>query len=159
MSTEKISPHSTLADRYLLFSLGKEDYGMPLLTVREVIAIPNVTPIPHSPAHFLGLMNLRGQVISVLDLRQKLGIKPSATGEASVIICDLAPLCLGVVVDSINSVLAPAADAISPAPDGHVAKNLDYITGVCRNGEKLVLLVDVAKALSVEDLRSIKQAA
>lgn len=146
-------------ERYLLFSLGKEDYAMPLLTVREVIAIPNVTPIPHSPSHFLGLMNLRGQVISVLDLRQKLGIKPNESGEESVIICDLAPLCLGVVVDSINSVLAPSEGSISDPPDSKVARNVDYLTGVCRNGDKLVLLVDIAKALSVEDVRAIKRAA
>ncbi|MBS1962307.1 MAG: purine-binding chemotaxis protein CheW [Bdellovibrionales bacterium] len=150
---------SNSTERFLLFSLGKEDYGMPLLTVREVIAIPNVTPIPHSPSHFLGLMNLRGQVISVLDLRQKLGIKPTGSGEASVIICDLAPLCLGVVVDSINSVLAPEEGSISDPPDSKVARNVEYITGVCRNGDKLVLLVDISKALSVEDVRAIKKAA
>lgn len=145
-------------DRYLAFSLGKETYGIPLLTVREVIAVPSFTPIPQTPAHFLGLMNLRGQVISVLDLRQKLGIKPTPESEASVIICDLSPLCLGVVVDSIDSVLTPAADSVSPPPEAS-GRSLAYLSAVCRSGEKLVLLIDIAKALDVEDLRVARRAA
>jgi purine-binding chemotaxis protein CheW len=86
-------------NRYLSFSLGTEEYAIPLLAVKEVIAMPEFTSVPYTPSHFLGIMNLRGQVISVMDLRKKLGIKPGSTAETAVIICDLSPLCIGVVVD------------------------------------------------------------
>jgi purine-binding chemotaxis protein CheW len=153
MSTEKNDADSR-GSRYLSFTLGTEDYSIPLLSVREVIAVPEITPVPSTPAHFLGIMNLRGQVISIIDLRQKLGIKPQNSADAAVIICDLTPLCIGVVVDSINSVLSPSDSEISEKPDIQSNRNTDYITGVFRSGNKLVLMLDVAKALSVEDLRS-----
>lgn len=143
--------------RFLSFSLGKEQYAIPLLSVKEVIAVPEITPIPHTPPHFLGLMNLRGQVISVIDLRHKLGIKSETGAETSIIICDLDPLCVGVVVDSINSVLAPEPSQISEPPPVQSTKNVDYITGVCKIEQDLVVLLHIGKALSVEDMRHIKQ--
>ncbi len=140
-------------NRYLSFALGEEDYAIPLLSVKEVIAVPEITPIPFSPSHFLGIMNLRGQVISVIDLRAKLQVKAVKSAETAIIICDLSPLCLGVVVDSINSVLAPTADELSGRPDIQSQKNPDYITHVCRRDKKLILFLDVAKTLGVEDLQ------
>jgi len=150
-------------NRYLGFSLGSEEFGIPLLDVKEVIAMPEITAIPQTPPYFLGIMNLRGQVISVLDLRHKLGIKPNNSNETSIIVCDLNPLCLGVVVDSINSVLSPKPEEISPKPDVYQGKtNSDFITGVYRKQDCLVLFLDIAKSLSVEDhiaLAKTKQAA
>jgi purine-binding chemotaxis protein CheW len=141
--------------RHLGFSLGAEDYAIPLLCVKEVIAVPEVTPIPFTPPHFKGIMNLRGQVISVIDLRTKLGIKPQNTSENAVIICDLQSVCLGVVVDSINSVLSPAENELSGKPDIMNSKASEYITHVYRKDKKLILFLDIAKALSVEDLLAI----
>ena len=140
-------------DRYLSFSLGSEGYGIPLLSVKEVIAVPEITPIPFTPAHFLGIMNLRGQVISVIDLRAKLGIKPTATSETAVIICNMESLCLGVVVDSINSVIAPTPQEVSERPNVQSSKNTDFITSVYRKDKELILLLDIAKALDFEDFQ------
>lgn len=146
---------SRKGERYLSFSLGGEEYAIALLAVKEVIAVPEVTPIPFTPPHFLGIMNLRGQVISVIDFRAKLGIKPAATSETAVIICDLSPLCLGVVVDSINSVVAPIEKDIAEKPTIQSSRNTEYITGVFKRDKSLVLLIDLAKALSVEDLQAM----
>ncbi len=140
-------------NRYLSFTLGEEDYAIPLLSVKEVIAVPEITPIPFSPPHFLGIMNLRGQVISVIDLRQKFQIKTQKSSETAIIICDVESLCLGVVVDSINSVLAPSADEISNRPEMQSQRNTDYITHVCRRDKKLILFLDVAKTLGVGDMQ------
>src|SRR4051812_20439300 len=109
--------HPQSGERQLVFSLGAESFAIPLLSVKEVIAVPEVTPIPFAPAHFKGIMNLRGQVISIIDLRAKLGIKPRVGGETSVIICDLAPICLGVIVDSIDCVVAPESTQMSDRPE------------------------------------------
>jgi purine-binding chemotaxis protein CheW len=147
-----------VAARYLSFSLGNEEYAIPLLSVREVIAMPEVTPIPYTPSYFLGIMNLRGQVISIMDLRSKLGIKAGAAAETSVIICDLNSLSIGVVVDSINCVLSPTEGEVSPKPELQSSKSSDFITGVYRKDKKLVLFLDVAKTLSVEDKTIAAQA-
>lgn len=139
------------SERYIRFSLGEEEYAMPLLSVREVIAMPDITRIPQTPPYFLGIMNLRGQVITILDLRTKLGIKPANTSEVAVIICDLSSICIGVVVDSINSVLTPKTGEISERPVMQGGKNSEYITGIYRKEAGLVLLLDISKLLSVED--------
>ncbi|OQW47966.1 MAG: hypothetical protein A4S09_14305 [Proteobacteria bacterium SG_bin7] len=144
-------------ERFLSFSLGTEEYAIPLLTVKEVIAMPEITPLPHTPSHFLGIMNLRGQVISIVDLRIKLAIKPSNSVETAVIICDLGTLNLGVVVDSVNSVLSPKDNELSGKPAIQSTKNMDYVTGVYRKDKKLILFLDVATSLDVKDYQILEQ--
>lgn len=156
---ESVSHNLNLNDRYLCFSLGSEDYAIPLLSVREVIAIPEITPVPQAASHFLGIMNLRGQVISVIDLRTKLSIKPSNTQESAIIICDLNPNSMGVVVDSINCVINPGVDQISEKPEVQSQKNTDYIQGVYREKDKLIILLDISKVLNVGEHKEIMLAA
>lgn len=150
-SKPNIARGSDAGERYLSFSLGKEEYAIPLLSVKEVIALPEFTPIPFTPTHFLGIMNLRGQVISVVDLRKKLQIQPKQNAETAVIICDLAPLTIGVVVDSINSVVFPKASEISERPEVQSSRSADYITGVYRKEKSLILLLDISKTLDAQD--------
>jgi purine-binding chemotaxis protein CheW len=145
-------------ERYLCFNLGPETYAMPLLSVKEVIAPPEITPVPQTPNYFLGIMNLRGQVISVIDLRIKLSIKPTQAAETAIIICDMKPNSMGVVVDSINSVLNPKPEDMSGKPQIQSTKTTEYILGVFRHAEKLVLMIDIAKTLSMGDLQLIAAA-
>lgn len=148
----------TEASRFLIFSLCSEQYAVPLLKVKEVIALTDITPVPYSPPHFKGIMNLRGQVISVIDLRQKLKMpKADANQETAIIILDLSPLSLGIIVDSVESVLAVDQAEIQPPPDIGGA-NTAYIRGVTRKDKKLILLLDIERTLSVEDLKAMKQA-
>jgi len=154
----KINSSTEMNDRYLSFSLGTEDYAIPLLSVREVIAIPEITPVPQSSSYFLGIMNLRGQVISVIDLRSKLSIKPSNSTESAIIICDLHPNSLGVVVDSINSVINANPHQISEKPEIHSQKNTDYIQNVYRDKDKLIVLLDISKVLNIQEMREITNA-
>jgi purine-binding chemotaxis protein CheW len=138
--------------RYLCFTLGKEEFAIPLLSIKEVIGVPEFTPIPQAPNYLLGIMNLRGQVISVMDLRIKLGIKPTTTEETSVIILDFGESQLGVVVDQVNSVQLLTKDDVAEKPAVDGSKAHEYILGVLRRENHLVLLLDIAKALSVESL-------
>lgn len=142
-------------ERYIRFSLSEDEYAIPLLKVREVIAMPDVTPVPQTPAYFLGIINLRGQVITVIDLRVKLGLKAAKGEEMAVIITDLGSTGVGIVVDSINSVLAPKTDEISEKPNLAQNKAADYITGVFRKEKGLVLFLDINSLLSIEDHGSI----
>lgn len=146
--------------RFLEFSLGEEDYAIPLLSVREVISVPETTPIPKAPSHFLGIMNLRGQVISVVDMRTKLKIKPLENNtEESVIIVDLDGMNLGIVVDSINKVLAFALKEINDVPEIETQVNAEYIYGVYRKEDSLTVLLNVAKVLDIADVNAMKRKA
>jgi purine-binding chemotaxis protein CheW len=138
-------------NRFLSFSLGSEEYAIPLLSVREVMGMPDFTPVPQSPPFFLGIMNLRGQVISVIDLRIKLGMKPQVLKEMAVIICDLKQIVLGVVVDSVNSVISPQKEDIKSKPDLKSARNSDYITGVYKSDKNLVMFLNLIKALNLDE--------
>lgn len=103
--------------RLLAFSLCKEEYAMPLLKVKEVIANQEITHVPYTPLHFKGILNLRGQVISVIDLRLKLNMsEANMSDETAIIILDIHPLCLGVIVDSVNSVLTVQDSELCPPP-------------------------------------------
>lgn len=141
--------------RFIEFSLGREDYAIPLLIVREVISVPDTTPIPKSPSHFLGIMNLRGQVISVVDLRKKLKVDAKQDKEEAVIIVDIGGMNIGVVVDSINKVLAFSSDEVSEMPEVENQLNTQYIFGVYKKENSLTILLDIAKVLDLKDLDAI----
>lgn len=145
------------AERYLVFSLNGEEYAVPLLKVKEVIALTDITPVPYTPPYFKGIMNLRGQVFSVIDLRLKFKMsKAEVTSETAIIILDLSPLSLGVVVDSVDSVLAVEAKDFDPPPEIEGQVQMDYLMGVTKKDKKLILLLNIERTLGVEDLKIIK---
>ncbi len=145
--------------RYICFSIHDEEYAVPLLSVREVIGVPEVTSIPFAPSYFIGLMNLRGQVISILDLRLKFGHKNPKGSETAVIICDFSGVSIGVVVDSVNSVIAPSATDLAEKPAMQNSKANDFVTGVYKKENRLVLLLDLGKSLSIEDQKTVSKVA
>ncbi|HAR41040.1 MAG TPA: chemotaxis protein CheW [Bdellovibrionales bacterium] len=145
------------AERFLAFTLSGEHYGIPLLKVKEVIELTKITPIPYAPNYFKGIMNLRGQVISVIDLRLKFKMSKAEIGsQSAIVILDLSPLCLGVIVDSINCVLASERSEIQARPDVESQVKSDYISGVIRSKQDLVLLLDVERTLNAEDFQTMK---
>lgn len=145
------------AGRYICFNLGEQEYGVPLLSIKEVLGMPEVTSIPQTPSHFLGIMNLRGNVISVMDLRVKIGLKPTNTTETSVMIFDLGHYLLGVVVDKINAVITIPENEISERPVLESNQSVEYIENIYRKNDDLVLLISIAKALSLEDKNVLTQ--
>jgi purine-binding chemotaxis protein CheW len=151
---------SILSNRFLAFSLGSEEYGIPLEFVKEVIALPTITPVPDAAPYFLGIINLRGQVISILDLRLKFGISPERRNECAIIICELGALQLGILVDSVNSVITATDGEFSEKPliEGKDQKNMDYIINIYKKNEKLVLIFDISKVISDADNKSISEA-
>jgi len=143
-------------DRHLIFALGSEEYSVPLLRVKEVIEVPEITPVPHTPAYYLGIMNLRGQVISIIDLRLKLkNVKQNLEKKTAVIILDFEGFCVGIAVSAVTKVLALTDEEIRPRPTMETTENLDYITGIAHRDKKLIMLLDVSRALNVDDLNLI----
>lgn len=141
--------------RFIEFSLGKENYAIPLLLVREVISIPEITPIPKSPSHFLGILNLRGQVISVVDLRKKLKTVIKEDKEEVIIIVDIGEKNIGVIVDSINKVLAFSSEEVSEMPEVEGQINTHFVCGVYRKEHSLTILLDIAKALELKEMDAV----
>ncbi len=155
MNEERKSQESP--GRFLCFSLGKEKFAMPLLQVKEVIANTETTSIPQAAPYFKGIMNLRGQVISVIDLRIKLKVgKAEATPETPIVILDVNGLSLGVVVDSVNSVTGFENSMISEPPVHDSSTKTDYIFGVARHEKDLTLLIDLKKLLNTDDVKTMK---
>jgi purine-binding chemotaxis protein CheW len=128
--------------RFLEFKLGEESYAVELFSVKEVITPPEMTPIPKSPAYFCGLMNLRGLVLTVIDLRKRLSINPlKDTSQNGVIILDLGDKLIGVMVDSIQKVLNISKDNIKPVPDADSPSNA-YFVGVIQQDGKISMWLD-----------------
>lgn len=134
--------HSTDTKRFLEFNLGGESYAVELLKVKEVITPPEMTPIPKAPAYVCGLMNLRGLVLTVIDLRKKLGIVPDKdSSQNGVIIFDLGERLVGVMVDSIQKVLNIHQEQIKDVPDSE-GPGAAYFLGVLQQEEKLSMWLD-----------------
>lgn len=147
------------ANRYIEFSLGHERYAVPLMMVREVISVPTPTPIPNSAPHFLGIVNLRGSIISIIDLRTKLKIKKNPDlHEESVIIIDAGISLMGIIVDSINKVLTFNEGDLSDMPAVETQVDAGFISGIYKSEKDLVVLLDIAKVLDVKDREALTKA-
>lgn len=142
MKTDETTAGSSEARRYLEFILGEESYAVDLLKVKEVITPPEMAPIPKAPAYVCGLMNLRGLVLTVIDLRKKLGITPGKeTSQNAVIIFDLGDRLVGVVVDSIQKVLNLPVSGIKPVPNVE-GPSAAHFLGILQNDSKLTMWID-----------------
>lgn len=135
--------------RFLEFILGGECYAIELLLVKEVITPPEMTPIPKAPAYVCGLMNLRGLVLTVIDLRKKLNITPDKdTSQNGVIIFDLGERLVGVVVDSIQKVLNISSDQIKPIPESEGKVDGQFL-GILQHEDKLCMWIDPYALLDI----------
>ncbi|KAB8029928.1 chemotaxis protein CheW [Fluviispira multicolorata] len=160
MSEEYIKKHQMMVsteNRYLCFSLGNEHFSIPLLQVKEVIGIPDFTQIPYTPNYFCGIMNLRGKIISVIDMRKKLNIVSKGTEENSVIVCDLENITMGALVDSVDNVINIEKEKILPKPNMQSSIKNDYIDGLIEFKNQIIVLINLAKSLSIEDLIHIEK--
>ncbi len=156
MEKEQNKNGPVITHRFLEFDLGKESYAIPLLSVREVIPTPETTVLPNGPAHMVGIMNLRGQIISVIDLRNKLKIKPRENNkEQAVLIVDMEGVSIGLVVDSINKVLSIATDELAEVPEIKSQVNATYIQGVYKGAERLTIILDIMNILNINEIKKL----
>ncbi len=147
--------------KYLTFTLAKEDYGLEILKVREIIGMLDITAIPQTPSFVKGVINLRGRVIPVLDLRLKFGLPPMDYGERTcIIVVEVATrvgsVQVGVVVDSVSEVLHVSSDDIEPAPSFGARVNNNYIMGIAKARGTIKILLDIDQVLSPEELSGLE---
>lgn len=148
-----------MEEKYICFNLAEEQFAIPLLAVKEVIKLQEVTSVPQMPHHILGIFNLRGQVITVMDLRKKLNLPTAQTSETAIMILNFGKNLLGVVVDSVNFVQTVQSSEMQEKPMSLAGAASNSVVSVFRREDQLILVLDIAKALSVEELVQMGMAA
>jgi purine-binding chemotaxis protein CheW len=153
---EAFSPHinfSTDGSQYLTFVLGQHEYGMEILKVQEIKAYAPVTPVPDMPVYMKGVANLRGSIIPVIDLRIRFSVPVvEYTPFTVMIVIQVGTKVMGVVVDGVSDVLRIAEADIQPAPDVSLRVDTGFIYGIVQAEDKLVVLLDIEKVLSEEEI-------
>lgn len=141
----------------VVFAVGKESYGVPIDAVKEIVRVPDVTAVPDAPAFFEGVINLRGRVVPVVDLRARLGLpRTQRTRSSRVLITENNGSATGMLVDAVSEVLKLRPDSIEAPPEMISAAGIEYITGVARIEERLILFLDIGKILSLEDMKRVE---
>ena len=142
--------------KYLTFKLGAEEYGLGILKVREIMGLMDITAVPRTPAYIRGVINLRGKVIPVVDLRAKFGMQSAEdTDETCIIVVNVGEiddLEMGIVVDKVSEVLDIEDNDIEDAPSFGANTNTDFILGMGKTKDRVTILLDIAKVLSKEDV-------
>ncbi len=144
--------------KFLTFFLSTEEYGIEILKVQEIIGVMTITPIPRTPAFIKGVINLRGRIIPIIDLRLKLSMEEAKhTEETCFIVVKAHDMHMGVVVDKVSEVLDIAGENVEDAPSMGEDINTDYILGIGKAGDKVKMLLDIDKVLSDKDLKALKK--
>ena len=155
-STLQSDPAVTRQGKYLTFALGKEEYGLEILKVREIIGYMAITPVPRVPFYIKGVINLRGQVIPVVDLRTKLGMEEcDITDQTCIIVVEVqqanTQFTAGIIVDHVQEVLDIQAESIDESLSLGSHVNLSLILGMAKIGHSVKILLDIDKVLAGEE--------
>ena len=147
---------STLS-QCLTFVIGQDTFALPLLKVREIIEYDVVTHVPRMPEWIRGVINLRGNIVPVIDLSVKFRQQPTTVGKQTCIViadvlCENDALVMGVIVDSVREVLEWGQDDIQPPPSFGTRLKADYLVGMAGSGSKFSLILDIDKVLSLDEL-------
>jgi purine-binding chemotaxis protein CheW len=148
------------AGKYLTFQLANEEFGIRVLKVREIIGVQEITSVPQTPAHIKGVINLRGKVVPVIDLRLKFGLPFSEYTQRTCIIVtqvqgESAPILMGIVVDGVSEVINFAVGEIEDTPDFGEDISSQYLLGMAKVKGKVKILLDIDRVLSNQELHNL----
>jgi len=166
IATTATAASATEAKQYLTFMLGGEMFSLGILCIKEIIWYANLTEVPMMPACIRGVINLRGSVVPVLDLSNRFGKPSTPVIKSTCIVIVEVPTAtegehqnMGLVVDSVQAVLEIATSEIEPAPSFGAKIRSEFIEGIAKVGGKFVILLNVAKVLSMEEIGQMGQVA
>jgi purine-binding chemotaxis protein CheW len=151
------------ADQYLTFMLAGEEYGVDILRVQEIKGWGKVTPIPGTPEYVRGVMNLRGTIVPILDLRKRFSMDQIDYGPTTVVIvlrveCEGRDRIMGIVVDAVSDVYAVPAEELRPSPDFGGNVHVEFVRGLATVDEKMVIILNIDKLLNADDLEAVSDA-
>ena len=156
MQTEAISEITEpkqIGGKFLTFYLADEEHGIEILKVREIIGMMSVTTVPRTQAFIRGVINLRGKVIPIVDLRLKFGMPGvEATDETCIIVVRAQAVEMGIVVDRVSEVLDIVSDHVDDAPSFGTDVHTDYLLGISKTAGRVQLLLDIDKILATQEL-------
>jgi purine-binding chemotaxis protein CheW len=158
---QALSAMSDKVGKYLTFTLDQEEYGIGILKIKEIIGMMPITPVPQTPEHVKGVINLRGKVIPVVDLRLRFGMETIDYTERTCIIVveirgEAGTVMIGTVVDSVSEVLNIRAEEIEETPTFDTSVSTDYVLGMAKMGGGVKILLDIDRVLSSQDLEDIR---
>ena len=161
--SQAVNAMAGLAGKYLTFKLGAEEYGLEILKVQEIIKMMDITTVPRTPEFVKGVINLRGKVIPVVDLRLKFDMEERDVTETTcIIVVQVArgdtSVTMGIVVDEVSEVLDIVGDEIEPAPEMGGGVDAQFILGMAKSKGAVKILLDVDKVLSADDMATITSA-
>ena len=145
---------------FLAFTLGEEEYGIDILKVQEIRGYDTVTKIANAPAFIKGVINLRGNIVPIVDMRIKFNLERVEYNLFTVvIILNVAKRVVGIVVDGVSDVIALTPDQIKPSPEFSTAMDTQYITGLGTVDERMIIVVDIERLLSSKDMELFESVA
>ncbi|NRA83769.1 MAG: chemotaxis protein CheW [Gammaproteobacteria bacterium] len=138
--------------QWVTFRLENETYGVNVMQVQEVLRYSEIAPVPGAPSYVLGIINLRGSVVTVIDTRSRFGLLPDEiTDNTRVVIIESDKQVIGILVDSVAEVVYMKASEIEPAPNVGTDESAKFIRGVCNRENELLILVDLDKLLGDDE--------
>ena len=136
------------------FQVGRETYGVPITSLHEIVRVPEITAVPDAPDYLEGVINLRGKIVSVMDLRKRFGEKQATVKKHNrILVVEHSGRLAGLIVDSASEVLKIPADAVEPPPAVFQEGGLNCVTGLGKVNGRLVVLLDMSKLLAPASLR------
>ncbi len=137
------------------FKVGRETYGIPIAALHEIVRVPEITAVPDAPDYLEGVINLRGKIVSVVDLRKRFGKTATDIDRHSrILVVEHRGRLAGMIVDSASEVIKIPESEIAPAPDMMQEGGLDCVTGLGKYKGRLIILLDINKVLAARDLGS-----
>lgn len=150
---------STDGCQYLTFTLGEEHYGIDILRIQEIKGYTAITHIPNTPEFIKGVLNLRGTIVPIVDLRTKFGMeRVDYTRFTVIVVVVVRGRVIGIVVDAVSDVLNIAKKELQPPPEFGARVDVSFLNGIGKCGEKLVALLDIDRLLSEAEVETVAQA-
>jgi purine-binding chemotaxis protein CheW len=148
------------AGKYLVFALGREEFGIRVMNVREIMGIQDITAVPHTPSYLKGVINLRGKVIPVVDLRTKFGLPTVEHTQRTCIIVvqilqDAHSMLMGIIVDGVAEVLNLAPGDIEDTPDFGHGVSTPYLLGMAKVKDRVKILLNIDEVMATQELQHI----
>ena len=142
----------------VVFDLADEGYGVDISAVREIIRLQEITHVPRTPEFVEGVINLRGKVIPVIDLRKRFGLAVEAESQDNrIVVVDIGDQDIGVVVDAVTEVLRIPTDSVEPPASVITTADSDYLLGIAKLDSRLIILLDLQKVLSVDEQGALSE--
>jgi purine-binding chemotaxis protein CheW len=142
------------------FQVGRETYGVPITSLHEIVRVPEITAVPDAPDYLEGVINLRGKIVSVMDLRKRFGEKEASLKKTNrILVVEHGGRLAGLIVDSASEVLKIPTDAVEPPPAAFQEGGLNCVTGLGKVGGRLVVLLDMSKLLAPGSLQATSETA